>query len=294
MTPRTTHTAPRVGESWAYRASASDPLVEVGITRIGVRTPARVLIRFVDEQFEGRQDWVPPARLKVPWSNAGEYSARETRWQAVIATSPTARTPADYATSYVFTTLIDSALATTDISGAAGVSLIHDQAGLAAFLELDPQLLLAEKLAFCEDGALVVPWSITELIATTAARANPDPLLHHAQAREADYRNKTMHGEYHDPRGQDRAVHIPAEWFVQELGAAHNEPYWNLLRSWAGFDNTQHYDNLKRLRHELARTTAIAHDAIAALREQGSVRIANRFERLLKEHPRPTARPDRD
>ena len=54
-----------IGESWAYRARSIDQLVEVEVLRIGTSKPARVLVRFVADEFEGRRDWVPPARLKV-------------------------------------------------------------------------------------------------------------------------------------------------------------------------------------------------------------------------------------
>lgn len=281
------HTAAQVGESWAYRVGASDPLDEVVIIRIGVRTPARVLVRFRSEQFEGREDWVPPSRLKVAWSQAGEYLAQEQKWQAVIAASPIARTPAEHATSYVFEALIDATFATTDIRGAAGVTLIHDVPGLARVLGLTASLLTADRLAFQDAGALVVPWSITELIATTAAAANPEPVFHHAQACEAGYHHKTMRGEFHESGGQDRGVYIPAEWFVRERDAAHNAPYWRLLRSWAGHKAALHFDDLAELRTELARTTTIAHEAIAALRDQGSARQANQLAKKLHT-PRPS------
>jgi hypothetical protein len=45
-------------------------------------------VRFIDEEFEGLQDWVPPGRLKVRWSGAPEFVARERRWDAVVAPSP--------------------------------------------------------------------------------------------------------------------------------------------------------------------------------------------------------------
>lgn len=68
------------GKSRAYRARQVDPLVDVSVVRLGAQKPARVLVRFVDDEFEGREDWVPPARLKVPWSEVEEYRAREERW----------------------------------------------------------------------------------------------------------------------------------------------------------------------------------------------------------------------
>lgn len=72
-----------IGDSWAYRARAKDPLVEVRIVRMGVRKPPRVLVHFADDVFEGKQEWVPPARLKVPWQDRDEFTAREKRWDAV-------------------------------------------------------------------------------------------------------------------------------------------------------------------------------------------------------------------
>lgn len=62
------------GESWAYRARGVDLLVEVVVVCVGTRKPARVLVRFVDDEFEGREQWVPPVRLKVPWSEVADIA----------------------------------------------------------------------------------------------------------------------------------------------------------------------------------------------------------------------------
>jgi hypothetical protein len=61
-----------VGESSAYRACGVDPLIEVRVINIGARKPARVRVRFVADEFEGLEEWVPPERLKVPWDAADE------------------------------------------------------------------------------------------------------------------------------------------------------------------------------------------------------------------------------
>ncbi|GAB3264389.1 hypothetical protein [Arthrobacter pigmenti] len=53
------------GESWAYRARGVDPLVEVRVVHEGTQKPARVLVHFVADEFEGREERGPPARLKV-------------------------------------------------------------------------------------------------------------------------------------------------------------------------------------------------------------------------------------
>lgn len=80
--------SPEPDEVWAYRARGVDPLTPVRVVRHGQNTPPRVLIHFVDEQMEGREEWVPPARLKVPWAEVDDFIAVEARWQAVYDLSP--------------------------------------------------------------------------------------------------------------------------------------------------------------------------------------------------------------
>jgi hypothetical protein len=74
-----------VGESWAYRARAADPLVEVVVLRHGTQRPPRTLVRFGDDEFEGRQEWVSPAKLKGLWSQVDELREREARWDRILA-----------------------------------------------------------------------------------------------------------------------------------------------------------------------------------------------------------------
>jgi hypothetical protein len=48
-----------VGEVWAHRARQVGDVAAVEVLRIGNQQPPRVFIRFVDDVFEGRQEWVP-------------------------------------------------------------------------------------------------------------------------------------------------------------------------------------------------------------------------------------------
>ena len=139
---------PAVGEAWAYRARYQDPLVQVVVVRRGVKTPRRVLVRFVDDEFEGREDWVPPARLKAPWQEVDAFIARERRWEAVVSASPGYDAPDESAASIVFDRLIDSGLATLGYNAERGVIRIHDVNGLAAYLDLDPAELRADPVSF--------------------------------------------------------------------------------------------------------------------------------------------------
>jgi hypothetical protein len=44
-------TGPAAGEFWAYRVRRQDPLVQVAVVRLGVKTPQRILVRFVDDEW---------------------------------------------------------------------------------------------------------------------------------------------------------------------------------------------------------------------------------------------------
>jgi hypothetical protein len=146
-----------IAEAWAYRARSIDPLVEVQVLRIGTSKPARVLVRFVADEFEGRQDWVQPARLKVLWSEVEEFTAHEQRWAAVIEASWIRDTAEHFAASAVFHALIDESLATIGYNDRAGVATIRDVYSLARFLEFDSGQLRSDPLSFIEDDVLVVP-----------------------------------------------------------------------------------------------------------------------------------------
>src|ERR1700722_18430135 len=94
------------GQSWAYRARQGDELAEVRVIRLGTQRPARVLVRFADDAFEGREEWVPPARLKVLWAGAAEFRAREERWDKVRAAGLPLDDPREDAAGTVVETLL--------------------------------------------------------------------------------------------------------------------------------------------------------------------------------------------
>jgi len=270
-----------VGEPWAYRARSQDPLVEVRVLRIGTNRPPRVLVRFLDDSFEGKEEWVSPARLKVLWTSVEEFRAREQRWEAVAADGPGRDAPEEYAASAVFDNLVPREVATLGYNARAGVSLIHDTQRLGELLGLDPADFESSPMAFREDDALVVPWATTELIVRAAAERDPDPILRQVETEEAEYRHKTIHGEQYQSARDEQLRHLEAEWFVQQLDESHNRPCWQLLRAWCGQQAIDRHEELVELRHEVARVGRIAEQAIAVLRKAGRTADADRLAREL-------------
>ncbi|MPV89144.1 hypothetical protein [Georgenia ruanii] len=258
-----------------------DPLTEVVVEKLGTTRPARVRVRFVAEQFEAREEWVPPARLKVPWSQVSAYEAREARWKAVASELDRRDTPEELAASTVFDMLINHELVSLEHRSATeGVSVIHDLEKLAQFLALEPQDLTGSSLAFKDDNGYVVPWSVTELIARTAAARDPQPILSHVDADEAEATRNKLYGKHYV--GQDGRTRLLEPEYYQEQDESHfGRPYREVLRSWCGQQAVERRDELKELRKEVARLSDLVLAATAALRRAGDDREARRIERAV-------------
>jgi hypothetical protein len=271
-----------VGEEWAYRARAVDPLVAVTVLKVGVQRPPRVLIRFLDASFEGREEWVPTARLKVAWSDVDSYTAREAKWNVVRDASPIREDAADYAASAVFDHLIPDEMATVGYGSDSGVTQIHDVAGLAHLLELDnEESLRSDPSSFVDGEAFVVPWAITEFIAKRAARRDPSPLLRHVDVEEAEHERNATYGKDMPASRHFPEMHIEADYYAESDSAPYGRPYRDLLREWCGADAVERRDELTALRAEVHRLGLLLNSAVAALNRAGDSHTAIRLERDL-------------
>lgn len=268
-----------VGESWAYRARRADRLVEVRVLKVGTKKPARVLLHFVGEESEGREEWVPPARLKAPWASVEEFTAREERWDAVRGASPVRDTAAENASISLFEELIDDDLASFGFNSTAGVTTIRDPEGLARFLGVGVEELRADPLSFEENGALIVPWSITEVISKQAARQYADRILRMVDEEEAQQRQERVHGQWYPGRGGREGSYVRPE-ICAEVDDEIGRPRRELLRQWCGADAVERAEEVKELRAEVRRLGGLIEEAVRVLHRIG-VPEAGRIERDL-------------
>jgi hypothetical protein len=262
-------------ESWAYRARSGDPLVEAKIVRIGAKRPARVFIRFVAMEFEGREEWVPPARLKARWADVGAFEARERRWQAVFDVSDPDEQE-ESAASVVFDLLIDPSFAELGYNSTEGVLSINDVAGLSDLLAVDPAAFTAAP-AFEDGGRLIAPWSVAHDVARTAAARRPDPILRYVDQQEQESRREAVFGRSYPRRGT-KPWDVPPE-ICAESDAKHGRPVRDLLRAWSGHQAVEEHDVHLDLRAEVQRLTALTVGAIETLSRVGAVREARKLER---------------
>ncbi len=267
----------QIGEEWAYREKARTPAVRIEIVRVGTARPRRVRVRFLDEEFEGREEWIPPNRLKVPWSDVTGWQARECRWEAVRdASSHVADTPEYWAVSAVFEAVGDDLLG--DGYGAiAGVLIIPDPDALVAKVGVERDPLLDHPLAFVDDdGTLVAPWAVTLSLAQQLAPRFAEQILDDVVRSEARQAQEAIYGKDYGGRNP---------WYVSPEICAETAQKWQpsyaLLREWCGAAAADRHEELLALRAEILRVGQVAERAIRELAAAGRDRVAKELEREL-------------
>jgi hypothetical protein len=264
------------GEVWAYRARQLDELVEVKVVRLGTQRPARVLVRFLDDAFEGREEWVPPARLKVAWLDVAPFREREQAWDRVREAGIPDDDPRVQAAEQVLELLFEN----DDVSVCyreAGAIRAGDPGALAARVGLDAAQITEHPLAFTDGDALIAPWEITELVVTVATRQNPDPILEFVASEERKAAREAIHGRWWRGGRRDNDSFWEPEDCV-EFDRKHYRARRQLMRTWCGAEAINRADELTELRKEIRRVGVVAEAAIQALRAAGQQTEAARLE----------------
>lgn len=237
-----------------------------------------MLVRFIDDEFEGREDWVPPARLKVLWTEVGAYRAREERWGKIHAAGPEQDSPREAAAEEVYDALLDRDIAWLGYRN-SGATSIKDLRALATILDVTPEEVVVHSDAFEEDGVLIAPWDVTQRIAETLARRNPGPIMERVAAQERTAAREAIHGHsYRASRGQ--TGHIEPDFLIK-WDEEHDKPKRTILRDWCGAEAADQHDELVALRVEIKRVGDVAQDAIDQLRAAGHEAQAARLAREL-------------
>ncbi len=246
--------------------------------RHGTQKPPRVLVRFADEQFEGREEWVPPARLKVLWSEVGEYQAREGRWAAIHAAGIDGDDPRAGAAERVLELTLDDEAVEMGYREGGSVRL-GDPSRLAAAIGLDLDRLIGHPLCFIEDNVTIAPWAVTELIVTTIASRTPEPILQFIAAEERRARYEAIHGRWWGPVRGPRDYMEPERCI--EFDDTYYKPEREVLRQWCGEEAGEWFDELLELRKEIRRVGEVAQGAIDALITVGAKDVAADLTRSL-------------
>ncbi|AII11357.1 hypothetical protein EP51_45980 (plasmid) [Rhodococcus opacus] len=250
------------------------------VMKVGTQKPARVHVSWVDEAFEGKQEWVPPARLKVGWGSVETFLAEEAKWAAVRELSPGSNSIEDSVTWEVFESCIDAEIAECGYNADSGVITIHDVRQLASLLDIPEDELRSDPRSFEIGSSLVASWLITEPVARRAAMKFADQLLAKMSSDERQAQREAIHGSYLHGRGRNADHHISAE-ICRQVDDEFGAPRRALMRQWCGSEAVDRQDELVALREEVLRLGKLVQQATDRLRRAGYSADAEDLQRKL-------------
>ncbi|MGI5473265.1 hypothetical protein [Streptomyces sp. CA-132043] len=270
------------GERWAYRAAPyAGPVSEVEVLRLGSQRPLRVKVRFCEEAAEGRQEWVPPARLRVRWEDKEPWLARQERWAQLTLDGPDQEDPEFYAASMVFEECpLEGVVSMGWNYRERGVLYVHDSPALAALLKVPEASFCTDPRTFTdEEGTLTAPWPTTLATARLIAQVHADALAATLAREEEQAQRDAAYGKYYRGRGGNPGTYIHPEICAE----VHRErqPGRDLVREWCGAQAIDQVAELAALRTEVLRIGKLMEHAIQTLRLNGHTKAADQLERQL-------------
>ncbi|GAB3852733.1 hypothetical protein ACFPIJ_48255 [Dactylosporangium cerinum] len=268
-----------VGEIWAYRARSQDPLVRVEVLRVGVKRPPRLLVRFLDAEFEGREDWVSPARLKVTWDGVEAFRFAEQRWDAVAAVSEAAVDSVEHqAVMWVVNELLPQGCYDSRDLHRCAVLRVRDAAAFTGATGSEATDVAVAPGYVDDDGSVVASWNTLLAVSQRLAEQHADRVLEVLRREDEQAEHEAIHGRFYP--GRNGGMHIEPETCA-ELDTTIYRPARDVVRQWCGAGPRQRMDELIALRAEVLRLGGLVDEAITELRQAGRGRQADDLERRL-------------
>jgi hypothetical protein len=220
--------------------------------------------------MEGREEWVPPARLKVAWADVDAFRAHEAQWDAVTDLSPRGDTPETEAVHRVFELLVPEEVADFDWRG--HYLAAKDVPRLASLSGATVEELVGHSASFDDpDEGVIIPWPVAVAAARALAERQPDVIAEAVNKDEREFQREAIYGrQYSDRNG---GWEVPPERVIA-YDEEHDRPVREMLRAWCGTEAVSRLEELQALRIEIKRVGVIAERAIGALRGHGFVREA--------------------
>ncbi|OII07786.1 hypothetical protein BIU95_10320 [Curtobacterium sp. MCBA15_007] len=245
------------GQRWAYRIARSSATVrEAAVAKVGDK---KVQVELVADRWEGKREWVSPARLEVQWDARDEHIAAERNLLALRRASPSKeeRSAADE----VLFLLVPLDIAEYN-ADTAGTATIHDVDALAALVGLPVSDLIAAP-AHEHEGDLLVPWQTTVAIVRAAAARYPHRILREIEKAEQQLNDDLIDGTV--ITGPDGVDHHLSPDDVRARFEKRERPRLDRLRSIVGAKRTADLRERRDLLDRLRRSTSVARRALEVL-----------------------------
>ncbi|WP_344612434.1 hypothetical protein [Dactylosporangium salmoneum] len=247
--------------------------------RVGTKRPARVLVRFLDAELEGREEWVPPGRLQVRWDQVDGWLFDQQRWDAVCAAGTAALDTVELgAADWVLEMLLPKDCLDVMDTSRHGVLRVTDPAAFAAAIGIDPVELAVAPGYIMDSGTVIVPWPGLLTAAQKLAERHADRLLDDLHRKDEQAELEAVRGRFYP--GRDGGQYISAA-ACADANATVFKPRNDMIRQWCGAAPRECFDELVALRAEVLRLGDLVAEAVTELRRAGKVRQANDLERRL-------------
>jgi len=268
---------PVLGEEWLYRLrdyAPSERVLVRGIARD--RRKSRVDIEFLDGKKAGALETVPGGRLKVPWCQAGGYNDVMANWGRLDEEK--LDEVEDLAVSVVFDRLIPEHVADVNLGRVANATMVLKPGELESLIGYPPVQLADAFPSFYLDGILVLSPEATLVVAESACRRNPHPILAEIMEDEAKIRQACKRGRtVDDPDDGKSRTTSPEREYAFYL--SYYKPRHELLRQWCGHRAVSVHERLTAAEAECHRLDELLARTIDALKERDSHGLAEYFER---------------
>lgn len=260
------------GQRWAYRiARSSATFHEAAVVKVGDK---KVQVELVADRWEGKREWVSPARLEVRWDLRHEHIAEERKMLALRRASP-AKDERSAADEVLFLLVpLDIAEYTADTSG---TTTVHKVGRLADLVGLPVSDLVAAP-ANEHEGDLLVPWQTTVAIARAAAARYPHRVLREIEKAEQQLNDDLIDGTV--ITGLDGEDHHLSPDDVRARFEKRERPRLDRLRSIVGAKRTADLLERRDLLDRLRRSTSVARRVLDVLQPTQKRLVAKLREEL--------------
>jgi hypothetical protein len=264
-------------ERWAYRHHEVESLAEVIIESIGSKRPLRTKIRFVDDSFEGRAEWVPPSRLKCLWLERDEFEVREAAWRAVHAPGSGASAVEVSACHWICDVGLGKVLSFVkrQRGGLDTVTKVYDWSAVRSLTGLSTDdFPVSDRVS--RDGVDFLPWPAARTIALAY-------LKRHAPEIISELREDVRAGS----RDRDRDLAHFRQWGTPERdylqdSVNESQSMLALVAEWAGEPAMADVDGILELRARFRSQWAAIRSHTIALIRAGQTEMAWTFWKAVK------------
>lgn len=283
-----------VGKRYGYREryrTPGEPIRPVLLVKNGPQKSKQVRVRWLDGEYEGLEEWVPEARLIVPWGEVEALQHDERRTLAAVEASGGVCGTVEYEAADPVFMALESRLWTYVGYRAGDRELLATKRldVLTGALGLSAEELLAEPGAFMDRfGEYKAPFGTAPRLAKLCCRRFAAEIIAYLQAEEDALRQAAVTGHYSSPGSPSVEWEMGVESAEKELGE--QVPVFALIRRWCGQDAVDEYSHIPALRAEVSRLQELVKTTAPWLRDHGQAAKAIWLLKELSKTEKPNRR----